>query len=243
MAASRLFSRSEGREDHWIPIVDLMSGLMVLFLFIAVGYMAEVVASRDQLRGAAQSFEDTQDRLYGRLQDEFRKDLTAWNATIERSTLSVRFREPDVLFAAGEARLKPAFEAMLRDFFPRYLRTLDAFRPSIAEVRVEGHTSSEWAAGVTPEAAYFNNMRLSQDRTRAVLEFCMGLAESAPYRDWLIRTVTANGMASSRPVIVFGREDKERSRRVEFRIRVDAESRIEGMLGKRTALENAPTTR
>jgi outer membrane protein OmpA-like peptidoglycan-associated protein len=232
MPARRIFARHEGREDHWIPIVDLMSGLMILFLFIAVGYMAEIVTDRDRMQGEARAFHETQDRIYERLNDEFRKDLTAWNATVERATLSVRFREPDVLFAAGDARLKPAFEAMLRDFFPRYLAVLSQFKAQLAEVRIEGHTSTEWSAGASPEQAYFHNMKLSQDRTRAVLEFCMGLEASRPYRDWLIRTVTANGLASSRPVVVFGREDKERSRRVEFRVRVDADSRIEGILKK-----------
>jgi outer membrane protein OmpA-like peptidoglycan-associated protein len=232
MAARRIFVRHEDREDHWIPIVDMMSGLMILLLFIAVGYMAEIVSERDRMQSEARAFHDTQDRIYGRLTAEFRKDLTAWNATIERPTLAVRFREPDVLFAAGDAKLKPAFEAMLRDFFPRYLAVLSEFREQLAEVRIEGHTSSEWAAGTSPEQSYFHNMKLSQDRTRAVLEFCLGLEAARPYRDWLIRTVTANGLASARPVVVFGREDKERSRRVEFRVRVDADSRIEGILGK-----------
>lgn len=232
MATRRLFARAEGREDHWIPIVDLMSGLMVLFLFIAVGYMAEIVGQRDTMRDQATSFRDTQDQIYDRLSDEFRKDLTAWNAKIERSTLSVRFREPDVLFAAGDSKLKPAFEAILRDFFPRYLGVLNRFRDQIAELRIEGHTSSEWSAGASPEAAYFNNMKLSQDRTRAVLEYCLGLAAAQPYRDWLIRTLTANGLSSSRPVVVFGREDAARSRRVEFRVRVDADSRLETILEK-----------
>src|SRR6185436_3165508 len=171
----RLFARPEGREDHWIPIVDLMSGLMVLFLFIAVGYMAEVVGQRDTMRSQAESYRDAQDRIYDGLSQEFRKDLQSWNATIERSTLSVRFREPDVLFAVGDAKLKPAFESILRDFFPRYLGVLARFQDQIAEVRIEGHTSREWSAGASPEVAYFNNMKLSQDRTRAVLEFCLGL--------------------------------------------------------------------
>ena len=232
MAQRRLFARPEGREDHWIPIVDLMSGLMVLFLFIAVGYMAEVVGQRDTMRSQAESYRDAQDRIYDGLSQEFRKDLQAWNATIERSTLSVRFREPDVLFAVGDAKLKPAFESILRDFFPRYLGVLARFQDQIAEVRIEGHTSREWSAGASPEVAYFNNMKLSQDRTRAVLEFCLGLPPAQPYRDWLVRTVTANGLSSSRPVVVYGKEDATRSRRVEFRVRVDADAKLETILEK-----------
>ena len=55
--------------------------------------------------------------------------------------------------------------------FPRYLNVLTQFRDSIDEVRIEGHTSSLWNHRSTPEEAYFNNMALSQGRTRAVLEY------------------------------------------------------------------------
>jgi outer membrane protein OmpA-like peptidoglycan-associated protein len=43
--------------------------------------------------------------------------------------------------------------------------------------------------------------------------------------------MTANGLSSSKPVLgTAGNEDSERSRRVEFRLRTDAESRIATML-------------
>ena len=44
--------------------------------------------------------------------------------------------------------------------------------------------------------------------------------------------ITANGLSSSQPIIINGIEDKERSRRVEFRIRTNADEKmaeLEGM--------------
>jgi flagellar motor protein MotB len=49
--------------------------------------------------------------------------------------------------------------------------------------------------------------------------------------DWLRRLVTANGLSSSRPILdPSGHEDAARSRRVEFKIRTDAETKIAKIL-------------
>ena len=73
-------------------------------------------------------------------------------------------------------------------------------------------------------------MALSQARTRSTLEHLLELPEVHAQRDWLKAHVTANGLSSSQPVLVDGEEDPARSRRVEFRLRTDAESRIESLL-------------
>jgi outer membrane protein OmpA-like peptidoglycan-associated protein len=102
------------------------------------------------------------------------------------------------------------------------------FRDDIEEVRIEGHTSSEWATGTPPLDAYFFNMGLSQDRTRAVLEY--GLTKTGAAKDtltWAQQMITANGLSSSRIVSTpTGGEDKEGSRRVEFRVLMRAKERL-----------------
>ena len=69
-------------------------------------------------------------------------------------------------------------------------------------------------------------MELSQDRTRAVLEYALLLPQSLPHRVWAKEHITANGLSSSRLIYLNGREDKERSRRVEFRVRTNAKREI-----------------
>jgi outer membrane protein OmpA-like peptidoglycan-associated protein len=74
-------------------------------------------------------------------------------------------------------------------------------------------------------------MELSQARTRSVLSLVMELPEVASDRDWLKRYVTANGLSSSQPIVDQNQnEDLARSRRVVFRVRTDAETRIEKIL-------------
>ena len=164
---------------------------------------------------------------------EFKGDLQNWKAQLIKDDLLIRFTDPEVLFAEGSSDLKPEFRAILSDFFPRYVRILTSpkYRASISEVRIEGHTSSDWTGVTTPEDAYFRNMELSQARTRSALVFALGLPEVNGERGWLRQYLTANGLSSSHPVFdASGVEDPARSRRVEFRVRTDAETRIAKIL-------------
>jgi outer membrane protein OmpA-like peptidoglycan-associated protein len=223
-----------GSQDaHWIPLSDLMTGLMVMFLLIAVVYMMRVEAEADRIKQVAIAYNEVRDELHRDLEREFQDDLPQWKAKIVKADLAVQFTEPEVLFASGSSTLRPEFRLILDDFFPRYLRILtsDKYRESITEVRIEGHTSSEWYDGATDRLAYFRNMALSQERTRSTLQYVLSLPQSGAHEEWLRQHLTANGLSSSRLVSdTAGREDRLRSRRVEFKVRTDAETRIAKIL-------------
>jgi outer membrane protein OmpA-like peptidoglycan-associated protein len=219
-------------ESHWIPLSDLMTGLMVIFLLIAVSYMIQVEADAARIKNVAIAYSEIKDALFEDLNREFRNDLPKWNAQLLKNDLTIRFSEPEVLFATGSSELKPEFQRILQDFFPRYVRILTSrkYRDSISEVRIEGHTSSDWN-GVAAGDAYFLNMELSQARTRSTLAYVMSLPADQEQLAWLRKCVTANGLSSSRLITdAKGVEDVARSRRVEFRVRTDAETRLAKIL-------------
>ena len=228
MSDSKLFNDVSSNEDeHWISVSDLMAGLMVIFLFIAVSYIKDVVVEKERIQSIAIIWNETQESLYQDLYSEFKDDLRDWNALLNRDTLSIRFQEPTVLFDTGEATLKEGFEEILDDFFPRYLNILNKYQDDIAEVRIEGHTSSDWIGAHSEIDAYFKNMQLSQDRTRSVLQYCLEMSNIGKNRDWAKAVITANGLSSSRPILTDADiEDAALSRRVEFRVRTNAERRI-----------------
>jgi outer membrane protein OmpA-like peptidoglycan-associated protein len=227
LAANSIFSSSLRSDDgHWISVSDLMSGLMIIFLFIAITYIRPVQTERDTVREIAVTFQEEEEALYEALHTEFKSDLPKWGAKLDRETLSVKFTAPEILFDTAQATIKEQFKVILADFFPRYTNILWQFRKNIAEVRIEGHTSSEWSGAKSLDEAYFHNMQLSQGRTRRVLAFGLSLSGAAPYKKWLIRKVTANGLSSSQVIVVAGRENKELSRRVEFRVRTNAKQQI-----------------
>jgi outer membrane protein OmpA-like peptidoglycan-associated protein len=221
------------QDAHWIPLSDLMTGLMVMFLLIAVVYMMRVEAESSSIKEVAIAYNQVRDELYADLESEFQADLPKWKAELNKADLAVKFTEPEVLFASGSSELRPEFKSILDDFFPRYIKILtsDKYRGSVTEVRIEGHTSSEWYNGATDRFAYFQNMALSQERTRSTLQYVMSLPQSSPQEGWLREHLTANGLSSSKLVLdAKGREDSPRSRRVEFKVRTDAETRIARIL-------------
>jgi len=149
--------------------------------------------------------------------------------------LSFRFNNTDVLFDRGEADIKPEFQAILNDFFPRYVRiiTQEPYRDDILEVRIEGHTSTSWYGAKDEDEAYIRNMDLSQKRTRSTLEYVLELPAVKDSKSWLKNYLTANGLSSAKVIRdAAGVEDGERSRRVEFRVRTDAEGRIATILDR-----------
>ena len=202
---------------------DLMAGLLFIFILLLMGALLQVQEKAEQDEEIVKRIKT---QLYIDLQEEFKKDLTVWRATID-STLCIRFQEPSMLFDEGEDVLKPKFKEILDDFFPRYIGVLSRpqYKDNIEEIRIEGHTNSN--------GGYYSNMELSQDRTRAVLQYCFSLMKDEDIV-WLKGLVTANGLSSSHLILTKnGEEDKDLSRRVEFRVRTNAEKQLEDIADKR----------
>lgn len=199
---------------------DLMAGLLFIFILLLMGALLQVQEKAEKDKELADRYDNTKTHLYIDLQDEFKKDLAVWGAVMDSSMMSIRFQEPSMLFDEARAELKPAFKEILDDFFPRYIEVLSRpqYKDNIKEIRIEGHTNSN--------GEYFSNMQLSQDRTRSVLQYCIAIVPEEEV-EWLRGVITANGLSSSHPVMRNGVEDKDLSRRVEFRVRTNAEEVLE----------------
>ena len=220
-----------------LSLGDLMAGLLLIFVLLLSFVMLDLMEKEERdnainkkLLEIFTNYIELREDLYKDLKSEFEKDLPEWNAVLDREKLSVRFREPKVLFAQGEAEVQFAFKEILDDFFPRYIGILK--RPEyindIAEIRIEGHTSSEWSEVVSEEDAYILNMELSQDRTRSVLQYVLQIPAISENREWIQQYLTANGLSSSKLITnPDGTQNKEESRRVEFRVRTNAEKQLE----------------
>lgn len=205
---------------------DLMAGLLFIFILLLMGALLQVQEKAEQDEEIVKRYDQIKTQLYIDLQEEFKEDLTVWRATID-SSLCIRFQEPSMLFDEGLDVLKPNFKFILNDFFPRYIAVLSRpqYKDNIEEIRIEGHTNSN--------GDYYSNMKLSQDRTRAVLQYCFSLMNEDDI-NWLRGLVTANGLSSSHLILTKdGQEDKDLSRRVEFRVRTNAEKQLEDIADKR----------
>ena len=225
---------------------DLMAALLMVFVLLLAATLLQLInefnrkvevskkfqKQSENYKELAEKYQLVQDQLYRSLFEEFEDDLEEWSAVIDPNTLAIQFQEPDVLFARGNDDVSKRFQSILDDFVPRYIGVLvhEDFKENIEEIRVEGHTSSEWDEGTDQVSAYFLNMRLSQNRTRNVLRYSLGSIDDEALGNWVKEKITANGLSSSKPILVGGKEDMDASRRVEFRVRTDAEEQMSNII-------------
>lgn len=211
---------------EWISISDMMTGLMMVFLFIAVSLMMTVQEEQNTIKKIVFTYSEYQDSLNKDMQKEFKEDLKKWDAEI-LSDNTIRFKSPDVLFKTNESSITREFKTILDDFFPRYifLLTNDKYKNEIDEIRVEGHTSSVWNKKTKEEDKYLNNMALSQNRAKSVLSYCY--KSSNKNQMWLNGVFRANGLSYSKKIFdKEGKEDIKKSQRVEFKVITKAEEKI-----------------
>lgn len=235
-------TKEQETEEHWVSISDVMAGLMVIFLFIAISYMLnvrlkadEIIVYKNEVEKLLDAYKNLQAALYKELRAEFEGSSSkraqfrvAWRGALDMETLSIRFKKT---FTQGDATVPNAFKNVLRNFFPRYIAILTKpeYRNEVAEIRIEGHTSSEWFDAVGLDRAYYNNMKLSQDRSRNVLQYVLEIKHPKITRnkEWIKKHLTANGLSSSK--LIFkpdGSQNREESRRVEFRVVTKSEKLI-----------------
>ncbi len=201
----------EDSNNSWVNIADVMSALMMIFMFIAIAFMY-------QLQNEKEIYKINLNRS---LHAEFDKDLKKWKAEITDENI-IRFNAP---FEMGIHKMPKAFNNILAEFFPRYIKVLiqKEFKNEIEEIRVEGHTSKGWGQGVSSKQSYLNNMKLSQNRASNVLAYVYSLNDEIIRKNqiWTQVHLRANGMAFSNLLykdINKTIQDKERSRRVEFKV-------------------------
>ncbi|RRN76685.1 hypothetical protein EIM50_23435, partial [Pseudoxanthomonas sp. SGD-10] len=223
------------KDSHWIPLADLMTVLMVIFLFMSISYMALVEKRQKEQNQIFKDYEESKVALYNELNEAFKNDFAKWDLKLDND-LSIKFTNPQVLFPTGKSDITSHFQTILIDFLPKYLSVVlqEKYKDKIAEIRIEGHTDTK-PIGLTNDP-YIDNMKLSQDRGRNVLAFLRSQncfinlqpAEKERLQYWL----TANGLSYGRTVdknykLSFDSKepiDNDKSRRVEFRIVTTSEA-------------------
>lgn len=208
---------SEEENPFSLSIGDLMAATLFVFVLLLSAALLKMREQTDAIKEITQKYEDNRMEIQHALETHFGDQLTEWGAEIIPNKLCIRFSKQS-MFENNNPQLNSEFLAVLDDFFPKYIDLLMQHQHVIAEIRIEGHTSSV--------GTYFHNMKLSQERSRNVLQYCWGLANEQQ-QEWMKLCVTANGLSYSHPILVEGVEDENKSRRVEFRILTKSEESID----------------
>lgn len=228
------------RPNVWLSVSDLMTGLMVIFLFVAIAYISRVQSNQSVLT----DYVETKNEMHDKLVNEFAGDTLKWKMAIGKD-LTMQFKEPTVLFASGSSELTPRFKQILDEFLPRYFNILlnDSLSNKIKEIRIEGHTDDVPIPAYDPDP-YIANAMLSQQRALSVIRYFRGMPAFEAYTPeqqkqiefWL----TANGLSYGKAVDSNGEYiqksgrpiDKDLSRRVEFRIVTSGDEVLENFVKK-----------
>jgi outer membrane protein OmpA-like peptidoglycan-associated protein len=218
--------------NEWMSISDMMSGLMLIFMFIAISFMIQVQSDKDKMKEIAITYNKDKQELNSDLHSEFDEDLIKWKAVITRDN-SIVFNSPSVLFGIGKSRIKRQFKNILNDFFPRYINILYSkkYKNEIEEIRIEGHTSKSWKNSLSQDEIYLKNMQLSQYRANHVLSYCYQINNPIINlsKKWLEQHFRANGMAFAKLKYLDKKRtipDNIKSRRVEFKVEMKTEEKI-----------------
>lgn len=190
-------------------ITDLMTSLFVVFVLLLVAYINK---SYEETRKGSQSVKES-------LMYSLRAaNIYAINDPKDPLALLVTVRDDNLQFDTAKSTLKPQGQLFLKGFIPALAKTLTdkRFSKEVESIVIEGHTDSDGDDKL--------NLRLSQDRSFAVLKFALDESNlDALQKGYFLDRVSANGRGErdlvppkSKP----GQENKAESRRVEFKIRV-----------------------
>lgn len=223
------------KPNVWLSVSDLMTGLMVIFLFVAIAYISRVQKNQSELT----EYIEIKTKTHSILVNEFAGDTLKWKMTIGKD-LTMKFKEPTVLFTTGSYDLTPRFQEILDEFLPRYFKILlqDSIAKNIKEIRIEGHTDNVPIPKYNKDP-YIANAILSQQRALSVLQYIRSMPSFSDYslknQKRLEFWLTANGLSYGRALDSDGNYvwqtnkpiDKDLSRRVEFRIVTRGEEVLE----------------
>ncbi len=221
------FNKSDYKEENifWITMSDLLLGLMIIFLTLFIMSMVGFSQSKFAEKSAQRELAET-------LSDKFLKN----NIKVNVDKLSGLVEISDLeLFDTGSYNLSTRGKKYLDKFFPIYINTIFS-NPEISDkvenIVIQGHTDSQMFKGLkTQDEQYAKNLELSSLRAITVANYVFQTNYDKKYRSKLHKVVIVEGKSNTDPVLKNGKEDLDKSRRVELDIRMKTDvDKIEKLL-------------
>lgn len=198
----------------WTTMADLLLGLAIIFMTLFV--LAMTGFTQQSLEQKKQQIEISKELI------ENLKDANI-DAQVDEMTGDIKISDLE-LFELGSYNLSPKGKVYLDKLIPIYINTIFSKKELIDEVDniiVQGHTDSQTYSGIKdPNLGYMKNMELSLQRANAVADYMFRTGYDKKYSEKLREILTVEGKSYSEPILVNGKEDYNKSRRVELRLKV-----------------------
>lgn len=231
--------RKNQDESNWISVADMMTALMIIFMFIAINYILQII-----------EYKYVEEEIYNSLQSEFNEEIKDGDIELGPDG-TIRFKTDEFnLFKPNSYRLTDYFQKELKEFIPRYWKILNSekYLDYIKEIRIEGHSDTQ--PPNNGEDSYTYNLKLSSKRANKVLSF---LREQESYQkaskaeknrmDFLFTSIGfsyARALNDDKKYIHLDSNkivNNDISRRVEFRIVTSNEKLVEKIYEKQSENE------
>lgn len=220
--AKRFQPKTEAADENvfWTTMSDMFLGLMMVFMTLFIFAMTGFTQVKMESQKA-------QAEVAKELSEKLKENNI--DAQVDKSTGQVKISDLN-LFAVGSAELTDNGKQYLSKFFPIYIKTIfenPKLKGKISNITIQGHTDSQMFKGVTSKEEQFaKNMELSTRRANSVEDFLFKTSYDKNYSDELLKMLVVEGKSSTEPVIIDGKEDYAKSRRVEIKLSVKT---IEGV--------------
>lgn len=211
----RKTSQAEGDNNiFWTTMADLLLGLAIIFMTLFV--LAMTGFTQQTLEQKRHQIEVNKELIENLKKANIEAEVDPMTGDIKISDLE--------LFEVGSYNLSSKGKSYLDKLVPIYINTIFSKSELIDEIEniiIQGHTDSQSFSGVkNPDVQYLKNMELSLQRANSVASYMFNTDIDKQYNNKLKKMLVVEGKSYSEPVLVNGKEDYNKSRRVELRLKV-----------------------
>jgi len=210
----------------WVTMTDLMTALVLVF--IVLFFYTYMVSYNDKI-------EQVQEQQ--KVAEELKETLQEKKIDAQIDSISGIVKISDLeLFDLNSYELSQKGKDYLSKFAPAYLDSIftnEYLNENIDKIVIQGHTDSQTFAGqFSADEQYMKNMELSLKRAYAVANYMTNTPYNKANGNRLRKMIVVEGASFSSPILVQGKEDYAKSRRVELKIIMKEKSSFRNMLNK-----------
>ena len=195
----------------WVTMTDLMTALVLVF--IVLFFYTYMTSYYEKIQGKMEQ---------SRASEALEQALKEQNIEANIDTSGVVKISDLELFDVNSYELSEKGKQYLSKFAPAYLNSIfsnEYLDKNIERIIIQGHTDSQTFQGkYSDDEQYMKNMELSLKRAYAVANYMTNTPYNKANGNRLRKMVIVEDASFSTPVLVNGKEDYAKSRRVELKV-------------------------
>ena len=221
----RKSNNSEGDNNiFWTTMADLLLGLAIIFMTLFV--LAMTGFTQQELEQKQQQIQVNKELIENIKKANIEAQVDPMTGDIKISDLE--------LFEINSYELSEKGKKYLNKFAPAYFNSLftnDYLNKNIAKIIVQGHTDSQTYKGkFSEDEQYMKNMELSLKRAYSVANYMISTQYNKENGNKLRKMIIVEGASFSSPILINGKEDFTKSRRVELKLVMKNEKKQQGII-------------